>query len=379
MSIEQFPSVLPSHSENGKITARGSAVPEIPSPFGHFPLRLLEAVSLMTVPEGKNTHVNKVGVSGYSEDTMLIDMAMPVATHPAFWALAMEEAINSSLSFPQRASSAPAKPITEGDTIINVPPQASSLNGDMQSWMSSPGRICQNCHTTQTPFWRRAMEGFFCNACGLYLRAHKKMRPITLQLNRCSKRMKTRADICSNCHATETPLWRRIVSGETVCNACGLYYKLHGSHRAVDMTQNGIPILRGAGKKPRALLPKYTMESAWHQYYPPVLPRGPQMQQQTQPASQAQQPRVGLYNENSKAQDAPVPLGMDFVQYAMMTSNNAAAAAAALFLPFGGFPRENGPAPNAMLSKSSTVDGSLDDSMRWFSSTCLETAFANPE
>ncbi|VDN26766.1 unnamed protein product [Dibothriocephalus latus] len=33
--------------------------------------------------------------------------------------------------------------------------------------------------------------------------------------------------ICSNCHTATTTLWRRNNSGEPVCNACGLYFKLH--------------------------------------------------------------------------------------------------------------------------------------------------------
>ena len=32
---------------------------------------------------------------------------------------------------------------------------------------------------------------------------------------------------CSNCKTTQTTLWRRNHNGEPVCNACGLYYKLH--------------------------------------------------------------------------------------------------------------------------------------------------------
>ncbi|KAI3388854.1 hypothetical protein SNEBB_005843 [Seison nebaliae] len=36
---------------------------------------------------------------------------------------------------------------------------------------------------------------------------------------------------CSNCRTTETTLWRRDIKGESVCNACGLYFKLHKKDR----------------------------------------------------------------------------------------------------------------------------------------------------
>lgn len=45
---------------------------------------------------------------------------------------------------------------------------------------------------------------------------------------------------CSNCQTTMTSLWRRNSLGEPVCNACGLYYKLHGINRPITMKKDSI-------------------------------------------------------------------------------------------------------------------------------------------
>ncbi|CAJ0610535.1 unnamed protein product [Cylicocyclus nassatus] len=45
--------------------------------------------------------------------------------------------------------------------------------------------------------------------------------------------------VCSNCSGTNTTLWRRNAEGEPVCNACGLYYKLHNVQRPITMKKEG--------------------------------------------------------------------------------------------------------------------------------------------
>lgn len=41
--------------------------------------------------------------------------------------------------------------------------------------------------------------------------------------------------MCTNCQTTNTPLWRRDPEGLPLCNACGLFYKLHGVVRPLSL------------------------------------------------------------------------------------------------------------------------------------------------
>ncbi len=55
---------------------------------------------------------------------------------------------------------------------------------------------------------------------------------------------------CTNCGTTTTTLWRRNNEGEPVCNACGLYYKLHGVNRPLAMRKDGIQTRKRKPKNP---------------------------------------------------------------------------------------------------------------------------------
>jgi GATA-binding protein 4 len=80
---------------------------------------------------------------------------------------------------------------------------------------------------------------YLCNACGLYHKMNGARRPLIKPQRRlaASRRLGL---CCSNCGTTTTTLWRRNNEGEPVCNACGLYYKLHNVNRPLAMRKEGI-------------------------------------------------------------------------------------------------------------------------------------------
>lgn len=41
--------------------------------------------------------------------------------------------------------------------------------------------------------------------------------------------------VCQNCQTSTTPLWRRDEMGSVLCNACGLFLKLHGTPRPISL------------------------------------------------------------------------------------------------------------------------------------------------
>lgn len=88
----------------------------------------------------------------------------------------------------------------QSHTSPNTPPE-SGVNSAVPSRPASPGgqknneqsgngpTTCTNCFTQTTPLWRRNPEGQpLCNACGLFLKLHGVVRPLSLKTDVIKKR-----------------------------------------------------------------------------------------------------------------------------------------------------------------------------------------------
>ena len=87
-----------------------------------------------------------------------------------------------------RPQSSPNTPPESGFSSA-APSRPGSPGGSKQCDQGTAPTTCTNCFTQTTPLWRRNPEGHpLCNACGLFLKLHGVVRPLSLKTDVIKKR-----------------------------------------------------------------------------------------------------------------------------------------------------------------------------------------------
>ncbi|KAK4690631.1 hypothetical protein P7C71_g6203, partial [Lecanoromycetidae sp. Uapishka_2] len=87
-----------------------------------------------------------------------------------------------------RPQSSPNSPPASGFSSV-APSRPGSPGGSKSGDNNGVPTTCTNCFTQTTPLWRRNPEGHpLCNACGLFLKLHGVVRPLSLKTDVIKKR-----------------------------------------------------------------------------------------------------------------------------------------------------------------------------------------------
>jgi len=187
------------------------------------PSNLLRQESLVSLPEYADFHNSYPNRSHYMNDTFMnrSTMVTPIQQHQQQFSRSLnqnEPFINLSLpnhtdikiTLPSQTShnffddaSGPSPPPGKKTRKPKLTKQISKgkfqsdanegdSNRTSTSNPSESGQTCSNCQTKTTPLWRRNPEGQpLCNACGLFLKLHGVTRPLSLKTDIIKKRQRT--------------------------------------------------------------------------------------------------------------------------------------------------------------------------------------------
>ncbi|EDW84228.2 uncharacterized protein Dwil_GK13254 [Drosophila willistoni] len=135
-------------------------------------------------------------------------------------------------------SNMPSGHWTSTATIGQYDPTMVAASAGSPSTVHSLAELkCEGC---QSPLVRKGHNTAFCPSC-TYMPMPPRVAPRQAKPKVPAAPNNRRNGVtCANCSTNSTTLWRRNNEGNPVCNACGLYYKLHNMNRPLSMKKEGI-------------------------------------------------------------------------------------------------------------------------------------------
>lgn len=112
----------------------------------------------------------------------------------------------------------------------------------------------------------------YINSLESTLKLDYRSQPMTT-----SKSLPKKVLQCTNCETRTTPLWRKSNNGDLLCNACGLFYKLHGVLRPLNKTtdraisNNNVNLFMNVSKNTKE--PKQTTPNSDHINFVNISPQ----------------------------------------------------------------------------------------------------------
>ena len=174
------------------------------TPQDETPLKTLAPTA--SVSPSVNTDPNTSAESSGNSAANFSATSAPASTAspPTKAVLAAAPANSDSTQHPSASSSPAVRPALSAipATTISTSPSVSTTGGPT---------ICQNCQTSTTPLWRRDESGqILCNACGLFLKLHGRPRPISLKTDIIKSRNRARNSSASNSNHPSQQAKRKI-------------------------------------------------------------------------------------------------------------------------------------------------------------------------